>query len=542
MARWDHGPTGRRDHRAATLVVGMDVHCYLGHGASGSSASMAPFVDGLERRGFAATAIDLPKRKAEDAVPAFHAVVPRAAGVVVGGHSYGGRVASLAAAEPGAPYAALVLFSYPLHPPGAPEKTAARIGPLAVDHLSGAPAVRRIGSVRPDRAVALDGPDPRRTVRARDVSAPRPRPQARARRRARPGGGLPGDRPAPDHLRAVLPATRGGGYPSGAGAVAPCRRTRSMCSPHRPGGRSHYCEPPPAAEARSPLAVAHDGPHRRRRSGERGHCGEGPRLVWPGSWPPSRASNPAAGTRPGTRRRARMASTRSCRRTGRPGPGSTSGTRRASRRPSNQEKVAAGKMTSLYRWLGSWRRVAYWWLTGSPAQDRLVAATRPATSTRSWTRYRKGSSRHRGRSTRRIIDERSAVDPTTTGRGASARHRGYAGGAVRYATSAGASATLTFTGRTRRLERPDRSDPRQGQDLHRRPATSRPSIFAVRSSIARATLYQRAGRPAPGRTRSRSWSSAPGADRWSRSTTSGRPSESRRLELSGPPCTSISTR
>ena len=126
MGRWDHGPTGRRDHRAATLVVGMDVHCYLGHGASGSSASMAPFVDGLERRGFAATAIDLPKRKAEDAVPAFHAVVPRAAGVIVGGHSYGGRVASLAAAEPGAPYAALVLFSYPLHPPGAPEKTAAR--------------------------------------------------------------------------------------------------------------------------------------------------------------------------------------------------------------------------------------------------------------------------------------------------------------------------------------------------------------------------------------------------------------------------------
>ncbi len=74
-----------------------------------------------------ATAIDLPKRKAEDAVPAFHAVVPSAADVVVGGHSYGGRVASLAAAEPDAPYAALVLFSYPLHPPGAPERTDARI-------------------------------------------------------------------------------------------------------------------------------------------------------------------------------------------------------------------------------------------------------------------------------------------------------------------------------------------------------------------------------------------------------------------------------
>jgi uncharacterized protein len=46
---------------------------------------------------------------------------------VVGGHSFGGRVASLAAAEEGAPYAALVLFSYPLHPPGAPDRTDARI-------------------------------------------------------------------------------------------------------------------------------------------------------------------------------------------------------------------------------------------------------------------------------------------------------------------------------------------------------------------------------------------------------------------------------
>ena len=45
----------------------------------------------------------------------------------VGGHSYGGRVASLAAAEPGSDYAALVLFSYPLHPPGAPERAEARV-------------------------------------------------------------------------------------------------------------------------------------------------------------------------------------------------------------------------------------------------------------------------------------------------------------------------------------------------------------------------------------------------------------------------------
>jgi predicted alpha/beta-hydrolase family hydrolase len=87
---------------------------------------MKPFVDGLRARGIEATAIDLPKRKAEEVIPAFHNVVPSAPGIVVGGHSYGGRVASLAAAEPGSPYAALVLFSFPLHPPGSPDRTAAR--------------------------------------------------------------------------------------------------------------------------------------------------------------------------------------------------------------------------------------------------------------------------------------------------------------------------------------------------------------------------------------------------------------------------------
>ena len=105
----------------------MPPRIYLGHGASGTAASMAPFVAGLAARGIDATAVDLPKRRAEDAVPAWRAAVPDGAGIAVGGHSYGGRVASLAAAEPGTAYTALVLFSYPLHPPGAPERTAARI-------------------------------------------------------------------------------------------------------------------------------------------------------------------------------------------------------------------------------------------------------------------------------------------------------------------------------------------------------------------------------------------------------------------------------
>lgn len=97
----------------------MALSVYLGHGASGDAASMAPYVDGLRGRGFDARALELPKRRAEDAVAALVAQAPRGPSVVIGGHSYGGRVASLAAAEGG--YGGLVCLSYPLHRPGGPE-------------------------------------------------------------------------------------------------------------------------------------------------------------------------------------------------------------------------------------------------------------------------------------------------------------------------------------------------------------------------------------------------------------------------------------
>jgi len=109
----------------------MGIRFFVGHGASGSAASMAPHVEGLRRRGIAAEAIDLPLKKAEAAVIALRAIVPDRPGpdgtlIAVGGQSYGGRVASLAAAEPDTDYAALIFFSYPLHPPGAPDKAAER--------------------------------------------------------------------------------------------------------------------------------------------------------------------------------------------------------------------------------------------------------------------------------------------------------------------------------------------------------------------------------------------------------------------------------
>ena len=120
--------------RRAVYPEPMAVRFYVAHGASGSAASMAAHVRGLAARGVDARAIDLPLKKAELAVPAFRAVVPdgpeapgaggRAIGV--GGQSYGGRVATLAAVEPDTDYAGIVCFSFPLHPPGAPDRTEER--------------------------------------------------------------------------------------------------------------------------------------------------------------------------------------------------------------------------------------------------------------------------------------------------------------------------------------------------------------------------------------------------------------------------------
>jgi predicted alpha/beta-hydrolase family hydrolase len=93
----------------------------LGHGASGTAASMRPHVRGLSERGVTAEAIDLPKGRAERAIPVFARRVADDPGAfVVGGHSFGGRVASMLAAE--TPVRGLVLLSYPLHRPGHPEE------------------------------------------------------------------------------------------------------------------------------------------------------------------------------------------------------------------------------------------------------------------------------------------------------------------------------------------------------------------------------------------------------------------------------------
>jgi len=89
---------------------------------------MAPHVAGLRAREIDARAVDLPRGRAERAVPVFAALLGTEPHthrpIAVGGHSFGGRVASLAAADAcatGRPPLALVLLSYPLHAPGRPD-------------------------------------------------------------------------------------------------------------------------------------------------------------------------------------------------------------------------------------------------------------------------------------------------------------------------------------------------------------------------------------------------------------------------------------
>jgi uncharacterized protein len=101
--------------------MAAELRVVLGHGASGTAASMRPHVRALEQRGVAAEAIDLPKGRAERAMPVFaRRIEADPSAFVIGGHSFGGRVASMVAAETAV--RGLVLLSYPLHRPGHPEE------------------------------------------------------------------------------------------------------------------------------------------------------------------------------------------------------------------------------------------------------------------------------------------------------------------------------------------------------------------------------------------------------------------------------------
>lgn len=98
----------------------------LAPGASGTVAGLLGHVLGLAARGVEARTVQLPRGSADRALPIYSAAVPEGEerAFVVGGHSFGGRVASMLAAQ--RPVAGLLLLSYPLHRPGHPETWEAR--------------------------------------------------------------------------------------------------------------------------------------------------------------------------------------------------------------------------------------------------------------------------------------------------------------------------------------------------------------------------------------------------------------------------------
>ena len=127
------------------------------------------------------------------------------------------------------------------------------------------------------------------------------------------------------------------------------------------------------------------------------------------------------------------------------------GDARAPQTPANQERVARAKMTSLFRWLGTWRRVAYWWLTGSSRTTGWSPFAK-AYVTRVMQAYGNGPGRGSASpatpatpAVKRFTEASRTID--YGGHWSTAAHAGYAGGRVRYTTQRGATATFTFVGR-----------------------------------------------------------------------------------------------
>jgi predicted alpha/beta-hydrolase family hydrolase len=119
---WDHPPAG-------------DVYLLLGHGAGGTlhTPALAQYARVLAAAGVGAVRFNFPYAEAGRKVPdrqvvlerCFRAVAehvrPRVGRLYLGGRSMGGRIASHSVAA-GAPAAGVVFLSYPLHPPGQPQR------------------------------------------------------------------------------------------------------------------------------------------------------------------------------------------------------------------------------------------------------------------------------------------------------------------------------------------------------------------------------------------------------------------------------------
>ncbi|MGV0872307.1 alpha/beta hydrolase family protein [Mycolicibacterium sp. XJ879] len=129
-------------HEPATAPTGVVV---LTHGAGGSRDSplLTRICDQWARCGWLAVRYNMPYRRRRPKGPPSGSANADQAGVaeaiavartladgpmVAGGHSYGGRMTSIVVADQAVDIDVLTLFSYPLHPPGKPER-------LRTEHL-----------------------------------------------------------------------------------------------------------------------------------------------------------------------------------------------------------------------------------------------------------------------------------------------------------------------------------------------------------------------------------------------------------------------
>ncbi|HET7488022.1 MAG TPA: alpha/beta family hydrolase [Acidimicrobiales bacterium] len=104
--------------------AGPDQPALVAIDRAATAAGVAVQRIGLARGGKPPALIEVVRRAAAGLAEA-HGLEPAA--VAMGGRSFGGRICSMAAAD-GVPCLALVLVSYPLHPPGRPDT-------LRVDHF-----------------------------------------------------------------------------------------------------------------------------------------------------------------------------------------------------------------------------------------------------------------------------------------------------------------------------------------------------------------------------------------------------------------------
>jgi hypothetical protein len=130
--------------------------------------------------------------------------------------------------------------------------------------------------------------------------------------------------------------------------------------------------------------------------------------------------------------------------------------------PQNQERVARGKFIDLWNWLDSWPAVAHWWLTGSGERNPSKWSARSASYVAKVMKAMRSASDKAPNAgspstppppkppspPKTVVYQDSSPAIAWVGAWSNASFPRYAGGTVRYATSAGASATLSFSGKS----------------------------------------------------------------------------------------------